>query len=193
MAEIIVQYNKGRIKRKRAFEHAQNMRIHIILRMRMRMRRVSSRPLLSINTFCSVSGYEGPDQTARKRRLIWAFAYRKYPKPGFRMARPCMIDTSQSWRRRLLARWHREKWQKNYQYYRVYILRNGIRAKRSYKNKLFFSHNIYHCSRKMIIYIHLKRLCEALLMGIHNIWFGGEIRKIYCQKHWLTERYVLEV
>ena len=35
------------VKRKRAFEHAQNVRIHIILRMRM----VSSVPLQYIDTF----------------------------------------------------------------------------------------------------------------------------------------------
>ena len=29
---------------------------------------------------------EGPDQTARMRSLIWAFAVRKYPKSRFRMA-----------------------------------------------------------------------------------------------------------
>ena len=31
---------------------------------------------------------EGPDQTARMRRLIWAFAVRICPKTRFRMARP---------------------------------------------------------------------------------------------------------
>ena len=86
----------------------------------------------------SVSGSEGPEQIARMRRLIWASATANTRSQVFEWHGPCMIDTSQSWRRRLLARWHREKWQKNYQYYRVYILRNGIRAKRSYKNKLFF-------------------------------------------------------
>ena len=30
---------------------------------------------------------EGPDQTARMRRLIWAFAVRILPKVCFRMAR----------------------------------------------------------------------------------------------------------
>ena len=31
---------------------------------------------------------EGPDQTARMRRLIWAFAVRICPKTRFRMALP---------------------------------------------------------------------------------------------------------
>ena len=31
---------------------------------------------------------ESPDQTARMRRLIWAFAVRICPKTRFRMARP---------------------------------------------------------------------------------------------------------
>ena len=31
---------------------------------------------------------EGPDQTARMRRLIWAFAVCICPKTGFHMARP---------------------------------------------------------------------------------------------------------
>ena len=31
---------------------------------------------------------EGSDQTARMRRLIWAFAVRIYPKTRFRMERP---------------------------------------------------------------------------------------------------------
>ena len=31
---------------------------------------------------------EGPDQTARMRRLIWAFAVCICPKTRFRMARP---------------------------------------------------------------------------------------------------------
>ena len=42
--------HRGRVKRKRAFEHAQNMRIYIILR----MLKVPSGPLLSIDTFYSI-------------------------------------------------------------------------------------------------------------------------------------------
>ena len=41
----------GRVKWKSAFEHAQNMRIHIILH----MRKVSAGQLLSIETFYTVS------------------------------------------------------------------------------------------------------------------------------------------
>ena len=40
----------GRIKRKSAFEHAQTVQIQPILR----MRKVSSRLLLFIHTFCSI-------------------------------------------------------------------------------------------------------------------------------------------
>ena len=43
-------HNMGRIKRKSAFEHAQNAQIHIILH----MRKVSSGHLLSIEIFCSI-------------------------------------------------------------------------------------------------------------------------------------------
>ena len=35
----------------------------------------------------SVRGCEGPDQTVWMRRLIWAFAFRIYPKAHFRLAR----------------------------------------------------------------------------------------------------------
>ena len=43
-------YKVGRFKRKSTLEHAQNVRIHIILR----IRKVSSGSLLSIDTFCSI-------------------------------------------------------------------------------------------------------------------------------------------
>ena len=33
-----------------------------------------------------LADYEGPDQTAQMRRLIWTFAVRIYPKTRFRMA-----------------------------------------------------------------------------------------------------------
>ena len=39
----------------------------------------------------SVSGQEGPDQTARMRRLIWAFVVRICLKTHFRMARPVYV------------------------------------------------------------------------------------------------------
>ena len=44
---------------------------------------VTSGPLLSFHTFCSISDSadsEGPDQTARMRRLICAFVVRIYLK-----------------------------------------------------------------------------------------------------------------
>ena len=69
----------GQPKRKRVFEHVQNAQIQIILR----MRKVPTGPLLSIHTFLADS--EGPDQTARMRSLIWAFAVRKCPKTRFRV------------------------------------------------------------------------------------------------------------
>ena len=40
----------GRVKRKSAFEHAKNVRIHIVLR----IRKVSSGPLLSMDTFYGI-------------------------------------------------------------------------------------------------------------------------------------------
>ena len=40
----------GSVKQKSAFEHAQNARIHIILR----MRKVSSGHMVSIETVCSI-------------------------------------------------------------------------------------------------------------------------------------------
>ena len=51
----------GGIKRESPFKHTQNAQIQIVLR----LRKISSRPLLSIHTFChnenSVSDSEGPD------------------------------------------------------------------------------------------------------------------------------------
>ena len=43
-------HGMGRIKRKRAFEHAQNAKIESILR----MYKVLSGPLISFLTFCSI-------------------------------------------------------------------------------------------------------------------------------------------
>ena len=43
----------GRVKRKSAFEHTQNAQIQIILS----MHKVSSGPLLSIYTFCSIQWF----------------------------------------------------------------------------------------------------------------------------------------
>ena len=39
---------------------------------------------------------EGPDQTARMRRLIWAFAVRICPKTRFRVARQEMLQSYSS-------------------------------------------------------------------------------------------------
>ena len=39
-------------------------------------------------TMIVLADREGHDQTARMRRLIWAFAVRIWPKAGFRMLRP---------------------------------------------------------------------------------------------------------
>ena len=59
------------------------------------MRKVSSRhcsPLIhSIVSNYTVSGHEGPDQTAHMRSLIWAFTVHICPKTHFRMARPNVI------------------------------------------------------------------------------------------------------
>ena len=81
----------GHFKRNSAYEHAQNVQIQIILR----MSKASSRPLLIFYTFCSpmflFADSEGPDQAARMRSLIWAFAVRICPKTCFRMGRPIYI------------------------------------------------------------------------------------------------------
>ena len=72
---IVFQHHLGIIKQKSASEHAQNVRIHIILH----MPKVSAGHLLSIETFYTkypiilFADSEGPDQTAWMRRLIWAF------------------------------------------------------------------------------------------------------------------------
>ena len=72
-----------------AFEFAQNVRIHVILC----MRKVSSGPLFSVSTSCSIAvillaDSEGPDQTARMRRLIRAFALRICLSTRFRLTPP---------------------------------------------------------------------------------------------------------
>ena len=70
------------VKLKKALEHAQNVQMHIILR----MRKVSSGPLLSIDIWYQMSfaaDSEGPDQTAQTRSLIWAFAVRACPENKF--------------------------------------------------------------------------------------------------------------
>ena len=54
--------------------------------------KVSSGPLLYINTFCSIlillADSEGPNQIVRMRRLIWAFVVRICSKTRFGMTRP---------------------------------------------------------------------------------------------------------
>ena len=82
-------YHLSHAKRKCTCQHAQNAQIHIILR----MRKISFGHLLSIHTFLYYpmilfAGSEGPDQTARMRRLIWAFAVRICSKTRFCMAPP---------------------------------------------------------------------------------------------------------
>ena len=79
----------------------QNAQIQIILR----MRNVSSGPLLSIPTFCSIqlillADNEGPDQTARMRRLILAFTARIRPEACFRMVRPICQYLRYFWQHR---------------------------------------------------------------------------------------------
>ena len=79
LAGIVQQ---GRVKRKSAFE------IQIILC----MRKVSSGPyspfIHSVVSMVLLADSEGPDQTARMRRLISAFDVRICPKARFRMPRP---------------------------------------------------------------------------------------------------------
>ena len=77
--------NIGRVKQKSAFEHSQHAQIQIILRMRKVYPGISSQFMHSVLSIDSVSDSEGPDQTARKRRLIWAFTVRKCPKTRIRM------------------------------------------------------------------------------------------------------------
>ena len=75
----------GRVKRKKAFEHLQNVRIHVILH----MRKVSSGHLLSMETFYSVRWFfadsESLDQTAHQRSLIWPSLSAYDPKVHLRL------------------------------------------------------------------------------------------------------------
>ena len=73
----------GRVKRKSPFDHAQNVQIQII----MCMRKVSSGPYALYYPIILLADREYPDQTARMRRLIWAFAVRICTKIRFSMAR----------------------------------------------------------------------------------------------------------
>ena len=53
---------------------------------------------------------EGPDQTARMRRLIWAFPVRLCPKARFRMARPMEYEDSRSVNRVLSIHYMMNPW-----------------------------------------------------------------------------------
>ena len=67
----------GRYKQRSVFEHAQNANIQIILRAHKVFIRAFA--LRSYNIYYIMilfAGGEGPDQTARMRRLIWASAVR---------------------------------------------------------------------------------------------------------------------
>ena len=55
------------------------------------MHKVSFGPLLSIQTSILLANSKGPDQTARMRSLIWAFAVRICPKTCFHLARPILF------------------------------------------------------------------------------------------------------
>ena len=81
-------HNMGRVKRKCAFAHAQNVRILINLR----MRNVSSAPVLSIDTFYGIKWFLQRTEKALirlrgTRRLIWTFAVRICPKTHFLITR----------------------------------------------------------------------------------------------------------
>ena len=56
------------------------------MQLSLRMRKLSSGPLLSIHFNNLLADSEGPDQTSRMRRLIWTFSVRLYPKTHFWMA-----------------------------------------------------------------------------------------------------------
>ena len=76
----------GHVKHNSAFEHALKVRIHII----QHMRSLIEASALHWNIFkylmLPLEDSECPDQTARMRRLIWAFVVRIWPKTRFRIA-----------------------------------------------------------------------------------------------------------
>ena len=75
------------VTRRSAFEHAQIERIHIILHMRKSLIQTFSRHWnILLYPMILFADSERPDQTARIRRLISAFALRVCPKTRFRMA-----------------------------------------------------------------------------------------------------------
>ena len=63
-----------------------SMRINMQIQIIMRMRKASSGSLLSKCPVILLANSEGPDQTARMRSLIWAFAVRLCSKTRFIMA-----------------------------------------------------------------------------------------------------------
>ena len=85
----------GIVKRKDAFKHAKNSQILIILRMRTR----NFVLVFTLYTYMYILFYpiiqladsEGPDQTARMRRLIWIITVRQFRKGRFRMAWPILF------------------------------------------------------------------------------------------------------
>ena len=64
------------------------MQIHIILHMRSLIRAFVLHWTILLYPMILFADGEGPDQTARMRSLIWAFAVRICPKIRFRIARP---------------------------------------------------------------------------------------------------------
>ena len=78
-------------KRNCLFRHAQNAQIRIVLR----IHAVPSGSLLAFDIFCRIQWFwtdcEGPDQTARMRSLIWAFAVRIWLKRFFRLTHVVQI------------------------------------------------------------------------------------------------------
>ena len=85
---VSLQRKLGRSKQHSAFEHAQNVQIHIILR----MRKVSSGPLLSFDEFYSIKLFwkrtaKGPDRTAGRAFWSGLSLSTQAPKAYFCLAR----------------------------------------------------------------------------------------------------------
>ena len=68
---------------------ASSEKVHSNIQIILRMRKVSSGPLLAIYVFCNIqwlfADSEGPDQTAHLCSLIWAFMPAHDQKAQFRM------------------------------------------------------------------------------------------------------------
>ena len=82
----VINLNKW-IKRKTALKHTQTVQIQIILR-KSTIRAFVLHSYSLQYTMIRLADSEGPDQTARMRRLIWTFAVRMCPRTHFRMAWP---------------------------------------------------------------------------------------------------------